>query len=76
MKFYTLGKPGLVQWAICTDLSLEEALIKQNRENPTGISSRWQLSKKGFQMGNLTHITVLLFWLQALSFGMLSSLPE
>lgn len=45
MGFFTLGTGGLVSWAICTDLPQDEAIARANRENPTGISSPWQLSK-------------------------------
>jgi hypothetical protein len=51
MTFFTLGHVGLVSWAICTDLPLDEAVAKCNRDNPTGISSRWALSEEGFPDG-------------------------
>jgi len=46
IEFWTLGNTGLVTWAICTNMTQEEAITHANRENPTGISSRWQLSEK------------------------------
>uniref|UniRef100_A0A6M3JRN8 Uncharacterized protein n=1 Tax=viral metagenome TaxID=1070528 RepID=A0A6M3JRN8_9ZZZZ len=51
MNFFTLGSVGLVSWAICTDLPEEEAIAYANRMNPTGISSRWQLSEDKFPGG-------------------------
>lgn len=41
--FYVLGA-GLCVMSICTSLPLDEAEAKANRENPTGISSRWSKS--------------------------------
>jgi len=51
MTFYTLGHAGLVSWAICTDLPLDQAIAKCNSENPTGISSSWALSEDKFPDG-------------------------
>lgn len=51
MEFFTLGTAGLVSWAICTDLPLKEALVHANMINPTGISSKWQLSDEKFPDG-------------------------
>ncbi len=51
MGFFTLGYAGLVSWAICTDLPQDEAIAHANSLNPTGISSRWQLSEDKFPDG-------------------------
>lgn len=51
MEFYTLGTAGLVSWAICTDLPKDQAIAHANSLNPTGISSRWQLSEDKFPDG-------------------------
>ncbi len=51
LKFCTLGSPGLVVWAICTNLDQAEAIEHANRVSPTGISSRWQLSDEKFPDG-------------------------
>ncbi len=48
VNFWTLGHAGLVCWAICTSMPQEEAIAHANRLNPTGISSRWQLSGEKF----------------------------
>lgn len=51
ISFFTLGHQGLVSWAICTNLPLDEAVAHANRLGPTGISSRWQLSEDKFPDG-------------------------
>ena len=51
MGFCTLGHAGLICWAICTDLPLDEAIAKANSLNSTGTSSQWQLSEDKFPDG-------------------------
>jgi len=51
VSFFTLGSQGLVFWAICTNLPMEEAVAHANRMSPTGISSKWQLSEDNFPDG-------------------------
>ncbi|MBA7465358.1 hypothetical protein ES707_00520 [subsurface metagenome] len=51
LPFYTLGHQGLVAWAICTSLSLDEAIAHANIIGPTGISSKWALSEDKFPDG-------------------------
>ncbi len=48
LQFYTLGSQGLVMWAICTSLPLDEAIAHANSIGPTGISGKWQLSDEKF----------------------------
>jgi len=51
MSFYTLGSQGLIFWAICTSLPIDEAIAHANSIGPTGISSSWQLSEDKFSDG-------------------------
>ncbi|GAI76435.1 unnamed protein product [marine sediment metagenome] len=51
LPFYTLGHQGLVAWAICTSLPLDEAIAHANSIGPTGISSKWALSEDKFPDG-------------------------
>ena len=49
--FYILAT-GLVATSVCTSLSRKEATARLNREVPTGISSRWVISRdKTFHTG-------------------------
>ena len=43
MEFEAYGI-GLCSASVCTSLSVDEAVVKMNEENPTGISSNWSLS--------------------------------
>jgi len=51
ISFFTLGHQGLIAWAICTNLPLDEAVAHANRIGPTGISSSWSLSEDKFPDG-------------------------
>lgn len=49
--FYILSW-GLVATTVCTSLSRKDAAARLNREMPTGISSRWAISRaKTFHTG-------------------------
>ena len=49
--FYILAW-GLVATTICTSLNRRDATARLNREMPTGISSRWRISRaKTFATG-------------------------
>ena len=51
MGFYTLGTAGIVSWAICTDAPKNRVIAQANSLNPTGITSKWVLSKDHFLDG-------------------------
>lgn len=44
---------GFVCTSVCSNLSIEETTIRLNRQEPTGISSNWKLSKDNFKDGSL-----------------------
>lgn len=43
---FTVYSVGLVNASVCSKLSIEETTERLNIEHPTGIASRWMLSKK------------------------------
>lgn len=51
-KHFQTYSVGIVCAGVCTDMDVEEATNQLNQEHPTGIASRWELSKdKTFKSG-------------------------
>lgn len=42
---FTAYSVGIVSASVCTSLPVEAATARLNQEHPTGISSKWELSK-------------------------------
>ena len=51
ISFYTLGHQSLCFWAICTNLSKDEAIAHARALSPAGTSSNWCLSDGKFPDG-------------------------
>lgn len=51
MEDFVIYSGGICFCSVCSRLSLEETTKRVNNENPTGISSNWQLSERNFDSG-------------------------
>ena len=52
-KVFDVYAVGIVCASVCTNLSITETTKRLNRQHPTGISSKWALSKDDFSDGSL-----------------------
>ena len=51
MKEFDIYSKGICFSSVCSSLPLEETEKLLNLENPTGIDSKWKLSKENFRTG-------------------------
>lgn len=51
-KHFEIYATGLLHTSVCTNLTIEEATERLNKELPTGISNGWQLHEGDFADGH------------------------
>jgi hypothetical protein len=48
---FTVYSIGIVHASVCSDLPKNKIAERMNREHPTGITSKWQVSDEDFKDG-------------------------
>ena len=51
LKDFDIYSLGIISCSVCSNLSLEETTQRLNKENPSGINSKWSLSSEKFRSG-------------------------